>query len=197
MTLVERWLPHPLTRERGSGLICRWTATACCRWSWSDEPSTEPRSVVEQTSGSVILMLNFVVLCSHWAILFISCTQSDSRVHAPRFPKAKDEGWWLVLGEVDSKELLAVKRLGFIRGRTRTSLAFSSPDEPCRQIYSLYLVSDCYLGLDQQIEMCFNFTTSEAKEWCNHLLSFSHMIWVISIKYLYYLYSMMTVMSNQ
>lgn len=85
-------------------------------------------------------------------------------MHAPRFPKAKDEGWWLVLGEVDSKELLAVKRLGFIRGRTRTSLAFSSPDEPCRQIYSLYLISDCYLGLDQQVEMCFNFTTSDIKE---------------------------------
>ena len=79
-------------------------------------------------------------------------------MHTPRFPKSKDEGWWLVLGEVDSGELLALKRLGAIRGKTRTSLAFSSPEECCRQIYSLYLISDCYLGLDQQFELCFNFT---------------------------------------
>ena len=82
-------------------------------------------------------------------------------MYAPRFPKAKDEGWWLVLGEVDSKELLALKRLGFIRGRTRTSLAFRSPEESCWAIYSLYLVSDCYLGLDQQVELCFNFTSDD------------------------------------
>lgn len=87
--------------------------------------------------------------------------QGDSRVYAPRFPKAKDEGWWLVLGEVDSGELLALKRLGLVRGRTRTSLSFSSPEEACRQIYSIYLISDSYLGLDQQIELCFNFTTGE------------------------------------
>ena len=83
-------------------------------------------------------------------------------MYAPHFPKAKDEGWWLILGEVDSNELLALKRLGFIRGRTRTSLAFSSPEEPCQLIYSLYLISDCYLGLDQQVELCFNFTSNGA-----------------------------------
>ena len=89
-----------------------------------------------------------------------SLQRSDSKVHAPRFPKAKDEGWWLVLGEVDSGELVALKRLGFVRGSTRSSLAFCSPEEPCQQIYSLYLVSDCYLGLDQQFELCFNFTNN-------------------------------------
>ena len=88
-------------------------------------------------------------------------TQSDPKAYAPKFPKTKDEGWWLVLGEVDSGELLALKRIGFIRGRTKSSLAFSAPDDPCRKIYSLYLMSDCYLGLDQQFDLSLNFTESE------------------------------------
>ena len=88
-------------------------------------------------------------------------TQSDPKAYAPKFPKTKDEGWWLVLGEVDTGELLALKRIGFIRGRTKSSLAFSAPDDPCRKIYSLYLMSDCYLGLDQQFDLSLNFTESE------------------------------------
>ncbi len=82
---------------------------------------------------------------------------SDSKAHAPRFPKAKDEGWWIVLGEVDSRELLALKRVGFVRGRTKLSLVFPSPDEGCRKIYTVYVFSDCYMGLDQQFDLCLEF----------------------------------------
>ena len=81
----------------------------------------------------------------------------DTRAYTPRFPKAKDEGWWVLIGEVDSGELLALKRLGSVRGKTTTNLAFSTPEEPCRKIYTLYLISDCYLGLDQQHDLCLNF----------------------------------------
>ena len=85
----------------------------------------------------------------------------SSRAHAPKFPKAKDEGWWVLIGEVDSGELVALKRLGYIRSKTKTTLAFATPDEPCRKIYSLYLISDCYLGLDQQVDMHLNFVVHD------------------------------------
>ena len=82
-------------------------------------------------------------------------------MHAPLFPKAKDEGWWLVLGEVDTNDLVALKRVGPLRGGSKTvSLAFSPPEHACRAVYTLYLISDCYLGLDQQCDLCFNFITS-------------------------------------
>ena len=87
----------------------------------------------------------------------LSPTQSDSKAYAPKFPKAKDEGWWLVLGETDSEKLLALKRIRFLGGRTQCSLAFSAPEEPCRKIYTLYLLNDCYLGLDQQFDLSFEF----------------------------------------
>ena len=52
----------------------------------------------------------------------------DSKAHTPRFPKAKDEGWWLVLGDVDNKDLLALKRIGFIRGKTVVQMSFYTPE---------------------------------------------------------------------
>ena len=94
----------------------------------------------------------------------IHLQHQGTRAYTPKFPKAKDEGWWALIGEVDSGELVALKRLGFVRGTTRTTLAFTAPEEPCRKIYSLYLISDCYLGLDQQFQMCLNFVTSAETE---------------------------------
>jgi len=48
---------------------------------------------------------------------------SAPRVYAPRFPKVKEEGWWLVLGFKGSGELLALRRVSF-GGRTAVRLAF-------------------------------------------------------------------------
>ena len=67
----------------------------------------------------------------------------------------------MVLGEVDGGELLALKRLGFFTKKTRVSLAFTVPYNTCRKIYSVYLMSDCYLGLDQQCELCIHFNIQE------------------------------------
>lgn len=73
-------------------------------------------------------------------------------MHAPRFPKVKDEGWWLIVGEVDSGELVALKRIGFFRRLQTVNLSLYMPEEAGRHIYTLYLMSDCYLGLDQQYD---------------------------------------------
>lgn len=55
--------------------------------------------------------------------------KQDSKAQAPRFPKAKDEGWFLVVGEVDRRELLAVKRVGYVRNYTAVSVAFYTPEK--------------------------------------------------------------------
>uniref|UniRef100_A0A3Q2PUF9 Activating signal cointegrator 1 complex subunit 3 n=1 Tax=Fundulus heteroclitus TaxID=8078 RepID=A0A3Q2PUF9_FUNHE len=86
--------------------------------------------------------------------------KQDSKAQAPRFPKAKDEGWFLVMGEVDRKELLAVKRVGYVRNHTAVSVAFFTPEKTGKCIYTLYVMSDSYLGLDQQYDIHLNVTAA-------------------------------------
>ncbi|XP_072018769.1 LOW QUALITY PROTEIN: activating signal cointegrator 1 complex subunit 3-like [Amphiura filiformis] len=80
----------------------------------------------------------------------------DTKAHAPRFPKSKSEGWWLVLGDVDNKELLALKRVGYVQGRNVVQLAFYTPETTGRVIYAVYMMSDCYMGMDQQYSICLD-----------------------------------------
>ncbi|NWH78990.1 ASCC3 protein, partial [Piaya cayana] len=82
--------------------------------------------------------------------------KQDSKAVAPRFPKVKDEGWFLILGEVDKKELIALKRTGYIRNRNTVSVAFYTPETPGKCIYTLYVMSDSYLGMDQQYDIYLN-----------------------------------------
>uniref|UniRef100_A0A0E0CHR3 SEC63 domain-containing protein n=1 Tax=Oryza meridionalis TaxID=40149 RepID=A0A0E0CHR3_9ORYZ len=60
-------------------------------------------------------------------------------VHAPRYPKPKEEGWWLK--------------------RARVKLEFTAASEAGRKEYMIYLMSDSYLGRDQEYE----FTVDEIK----------------------------------
>lgn len=81
-------------------------------------------------------------------------------VYAPGFPKPKQEGWWLVLGRKDpsSDELVALKRV-FVKGSNTHDLAFDLPENPGEHSFVVYLISDSYIGLDQQYE--FNITVVE------------------------------------
>ncbi len=88
------------------------------------------------------------------AIMQLSFLQKwESRAFAPKFPKVKDEGWILILGDRETRELVALKRLGNIRREMTANLVFSTPRTPGRKIYSLYLLSDSYLGWDQRFDI--------------------------------------------
>lgn len=91
----------------------------------------------------------FIVLCH-------SFQKHDSKAHAPRFPKVKDEGWFIILGEVETQDLIAIKRLGFVRGQTNVQLSFYTPEAVGRAIFTVYLISDSYQGLDQQYDICLD-----------------------------------------
>ncbi|KAI4463430.1 sec63 domain-containing [Holotrichia oblita] len=82
--------------------------------------------------------------------LFRKGSGDKSVLHSPRFPKKKDEGWFAVLG--DSDELLCIKRFN-VNNRTTVSLKFSTPPRLGTYVYKLYIMSDSYIGLDQQFEI--------------------------------------------
>nr|GLL27460.1 DExH-box ATP-dependent RNA helicase DExH12-like [Ipomoea trifida] len=80
-------------------------------------------------------------------------------VFAPRYPKTKDEGWWLVVGDPKSNQLLAIKRVSLQR-KSRVKLDFAAPAEPGNKTYTLYFMCDSYLGCDQ--EYTFTVDVKEA-----------------------------------
>jgi len=73
-------------------------------------------------------------------------------VQAPRYPTAKTEGWWLVLGNAQTNELLSIKRVAMAKRETKVQLDFTPPAQG-DQSYMLYLMSDSVLGCDQEFEL--------------------------------------------
>ncbi|XP_021900582.1 LOW QUALITY PROTEIN: DExH-box ATP-dependent RNA helicase DExH12 [Carica papaya] len=80
-------------------------------------------------------------------------------VDAPRYPKAKEEGWWLVVGDPKSNQLLAIKRVSLQR-RARVKLEFATPAEAGKKTYTLYFMCDSFMGCDQ--EYTFSVDVKEA-----------------------------------
>lgn len=60
-----------------------------------------------------------------------------------------------MLGETETGDVVAMKRVTCTRNKrsTSASLAFFAPELPCKVIYTLYAMSDSYLGLDQQYDI--------------------------------------------
>lgn len=86
----------------------------------------------------------------------------DGRIHAPKFPKPQYESWWIVLGDPETDELLALKRLSMRNGpnetltsKASTSISFDTPERLGKHRYTLYLMCDGYIGLDQQVDIEF------------------------------------------
>ncbi|CAL8464110.1 g3645 [Coccomyxa elongata] len=71
-----------------------------------------------------------------------------SKAYAPLFPKVKEAGWWLVLGDGGTQELHALKRMSF-SDRATARLSFTAASAASLSNLHLYLVSDSYMGLDQ------------------------------------------------
>lgn len=75
------------------------------------------------------------------------------KVHCPKFTKVKDEGWFMVLGEPYAGELLALKRCSYRHTRSNHQINFTASQKLGRMIYTVYIVSDSYIGFDQQFDI--------------------------------------------
>ncbi|PIK56649.1 putative activating signal cointegrator 1 complex subunit 3 [Apostichopus japonicus] len=93
--------------------------------------------------------------------------KNDQKAFSPRFTKAKTEGWFMVLGDIENRELMALKRVGFVQSRSTVQLSFYTPENPGRYIYNLYIMSDSYLGLDQQYSVCLKVIEADIEAQLN------------------------------
>lgn len=76
----------------------------------------------------------------------------DSVVEFSQFPNTKYESWWVVLGDPDSKELYAIKKTELLAEKQQIKLKFSVPAAGKRR-FSVWVVSDCFLDADRQVEV--------------------------------------------
>lgn len=76
-------------------------------------------------------------------------------VTAPLFPKEQAEGWWLVIGDEKSGTLYGIKRVTF-GVKAKEALQFVGPTQPGKYQLKLFLMSDSYVGCDQEFELEFN-----------------------------------------
>jgi pre-mRNA-splicing helicase BRR2 len=70
-------------------------------------------------------------------------------VSAPLFPVAKQEGWWISIGDTSTNSLLSLKRVS-LKHKQRVVLEFMAPDEAGDHSLTLFCMSDSYLGCDQE-----------------------------------------------
>ncbi|KAH6604717.1 hypothetical protein Trco_006424 [Trichoderma cornu-damae] len=86
--------------------------------------------------------------------------EHDSTVHAPFYPAKKMENWWLVVGDDKTRNLLAIKRVTIGR-ELKVRLEYTVPS-PGEHNLKLFLMSDSYIGVDQERE--FSVTAAESMD---------------------------------
>lgn len=87
-----------------------------------------------------------------------------STVHAPFYPKEKYECWWLVIGDPKENQLASIKRVNYSKGPPTVKMNFVAPTNPGKHTYTLYLISDSWVGCDQEYEFEINVTEEMDEE---------------------------------
>lgn len=73
-------------------------------------------------------------------------------VHSNYLPFEKEESWWFVIGIKKLNLLLSIKKLSLLKQMNTVKVNFELPDKPGTYDIVMYLVSDSYIGCDQEYE---------------------------------------------
>ncbi|CAK7209830.1 Pre-mRNA-splicing helicase BRR2 [Sporothrix bragantina] len=83
-------------------------------------------------------------------------TEFDNSVHCPFFPGERTSGWWLIVGEESTKTVIGIRYVTVGRKPLELRLKARLPDEPGKHTFKLYLMSDSYVGVDQDPSFTVN-----------------------------------------
>jgi pre-mRNA-splicing helicase BRR2 len=93
-----------------------------------------------------------------------------SSIHAPRFPKSKVESWWLVVGDGEMEDpdtprkVYAVKRVTVNQSEMDITIQFSAPSSPGTYDLVAYMISDSYIGFDDEFPIKLEVVFAEDSE---------------------------------
>lgn len=75
----------------------------------------------------------------------------DLTVVSPRFPFPKTEGWWIVIGDSETRQLYAIKKTQVSQESQSIDLDFTIPN-PGRHKVTLWCMCDSYIDADKEME---------------------------------------------
>jgi pre-mRNA-splicing helicase BRR2 len=101
--------------------------------------------------------------CSHWLTSKCDgvCQVELGPVHAPHYPKEKEEAWWLLVGDPKTNALLSIKRVTLQR-KAQIKLDFNAPEQVGKHNLTLFFMCDAWAGCDQEYE--FDLNVGEAMD---------------------------------
>jgi len=80
-------------------------------------------------------------------------------------PENLEEGWYLVIGDPESNQLLSIKRLTVNSKKAKHKLDFAPNLQSAGEmIYKLYFICDAYIGCDQEFEMHLKFQDDDKEK---------------------------------
>ncbi|VDN04716.1 unnamed protein product [Thelazia callipaeda] len=79
--------------------------------------------------------------------------ESETDAFCPRFDKERKAGWIAIIGEKDTGEVLCCKRILPIVGSKKIILSFQMPRQLGRHIFTMFVMSDSYIGIDQEYNL--------------------------------------------
>jgi pre-mRNA-splicing helicase BRR2 len=85
---------------------------------------------------------------------------SLGKVVSARYPHAKQEAWWLMVGDTNTNSMLTIKRIT-VGAASRVKLSFDAPELPGDYKLTLYLCSDSYVGCDQEYDLPLTVVTAD------------------------------------
>ncbi|RIA90966.1 Sec63 Brl domain-containing protein [Glomus cerebriforme] len=87
----------------------------------------------------------------------------NGKIYAPKFSKQQFESWWLILGDSSSDSIVDMKRVnmrneksGEFSNNHTVKLKLMAPEKEGKYQYTIFFISDGYLGIDQQYNIEFN-----------------------------------------
>jgi pre-mRNA-splicing helicase BRR2 len=84
-------------------------------------------------------------------------------VIAPFFPQKREEGWWVVIGDSKTNALVSIKRQTLTQ-KAKVKLDFVAPANPGQHSYTIYFMSDSYMGCDQEYKFTIDVKEAAASD---------------------------------
>ncbi|KII64997.1 U5 small nuclear ribonucleoprotein helicase [Thelohanellus kitauei] len=84
-------------------------------------------------------------------------------VISPFFPYDRDEGIWVVIGDTKNGSLFSIKRVSLLK-TSNIRLEFTAPEEAGQHDLTLYVISDSYMGSDQEFQFALHVNPSNNRK---------------------------------